>query len=262
MGRDEMAPSVCIVTRTRDRPAALNRTLGDVLAQRYQDWQLVLVNDAGNVRKVEETVEPYRAALGGRCVVLHREQSTGQGAAANFGIANSKSRYLVLHDDDDSWHPDFLQRCMERLEADSAYAGAATGAARLFERFDGECFTETGREPMRRLVEPITLRSLQRRNLWPPIAFVYARSAADTVGHYRNDVRILADWDFNVRFARRFRIAAIPDVLAFWHIRRVQAANDTYANMAYRGHLDDLMRLKREWGQIPPLWRYLLWWRY
>ena len=262
MGRDEMIPSVCIVTRTRDRPAALNRTLGDVLAQRFQDWQLVLVNDAGDARKVEETVEPYRAAFGGRCVVLHRERSAGQGAAANFAIASSKSRYLVLHDDDDSWHPDFLLRWVERLEAESTYRGVATGAARLFERFNGERFTETGRKAMRALSEPITLQSLQRRNLWPPIAFLYARAAAETVGYYRDDVRTLTDWEFNVRFARKFRIAAIADVLAFWHIRPAQAANNTYANMAYRDHLDDLMKLKREWGQIPPLWRYLLWWRY
>ena len=38
--------------------------------------------------------------------VVHREKSYGKiGAVANEGIKSSESDYIVIHDDDDGWHP-------------------------------------------------------------------------------------------------------------------------------------------------------------
>ena len=257
-------PSVVIITRTRNRPVALDRTLRNILEQRFADWQLVLVCDAGDPRAIEKVVEPYREALGDRYLFLHRERSEGQAAANNFAIANSRSRYLALHDDDDTWHPEFLARSVAFLEAASPkVGGVATGAELLFEHFDGKEFTETGRKPMPRPAFPATLKRIQKHNLWPPIAFVHRRAAGDAVGHYRESVLTLSDWDFYVRLAQRYDLAVIPETLAYWHLRpKARGALAAYANVGYRAHLKDIMRLRREWGQIPPLWCYLFWWRY
>ena len=142
-------PSVGIITRTKNRPVALDRTLRDILGQRFTDWQLVLVCDAGDPLATEKTVEPYRQALGDRYRFLYRERSEGQAAANNFAIANSRSRYLAQHDDDDSWHPDFLARCVAYLKAAGpSIGGVASEAELLFEQFDGAKFTEAGRRPM------------------------------------------------------------------------------------------------------------------
>jgi glycosyltransferase involved in cell wall biosynthesis len=257
-------PSVAIITRTQNRPVALDRAVRDILGQRFTDWQLILVSDAGDPHMIEKVVEPYRTALGHRYRFLHRERSEGQAAASNFAIANSQSRYLVLHDDDDSWHPEFLARSIAYLEtAGPAIGGVATGAEQLFEHFDGTKFIEIGRQQMPRPAVPVTLRGIQKRNHWPPIAFVYRRAAGDSVGHYRENMRALGDWDFNVRLAQRYELAVIPETLAYWHLRpAVRGPQSAYANIGYKAHLRDLMRLKREWGRFPPLWRYLLWWRY
>ncbi len=257
-------PSVGIITRTKNRPVALDRTLRDILGQRFTDWQLVLVCDAGYPLVIEKTMAPYRAALGDRYRFLHRERSGGQAAANNFAIANSRSRYLAQHDDDDSWHPDFLARSVAYLEAAGpSVGGVATGAKRLFERFDGTKFTEIGRRPMPRPVFPATLKRLRKHNLWPPIAFVYRRAAGDAIGHYRESIQALSDWDLNVRLAQHYDLAVIAETLAYWHLRSgARGAQAAYANVGYRAHLRDVMRLRREWGLIPPLWCYLMWWRY
>lgn len=256
--------SVVIITRTQNRPIALDRTLRDILEQRFTDWQLVLVSDGGNPVAIEKTVEPYRAALGDRYRFLHRERSEGAAAAGNLAIANSRSRYLVLHDDDDSWHPDFLARSVAYLEAAGpSVGGVATGAELQFEQFDGSKFTEIARKPMPRPMIPATLARIQKHNLWPPIAFLYRRAAGDAVGHYRESYPALCDWDFNVRLAQRYELGVIPEVLAYWHQRpAMRGIRAVYANVGYRTHLKDLMRLRREWGRVPPLWCYLLWWRY
>ena len=141
--------------------------------------------------------------------------------------------------------------------------GVVAGAERIIETFDGKKFTETGRRPMPRPLYPATLARLRDQNLWPPIAFLYRRAAGDAIGHYRESLLSLSDWDFNVRLAQRYEIAVIPETFAHWHLRPTESgANNPYANVPYFRNLHDVMKLKWEWGQIPPLWCYLYWWRY
>jgi glycosyltransferase involved in cell wall biosynthesis len=257
-------PDVSIITRTQDRPLTLDRALRSIVGQRYQSWELILVSDAGNLAAINQVIARHAAALQGRCRLVHREISSGMEAASNFGLAQSRSRYVVLHDDDDSWHPDFLEAAISFLQGPgAAFQGVVTGTQLVFERIEGDRIRELRRAHMRLPPHRLTAAALQRRNAFPPIAFLYDREAGQAAGSYREDLRALGDWDFNVRFASRFNIGQLPDVLAYWHHRpRVAGRPLAYANSPYRDHMECLMRLKREWGQPPPLWRYLLWWRY
>jgi glycosyltransferase involved in cell wall biosynthesis len=49
-------------------------------------------------------------------------------AASNAGIAACDSDYIVIHDDDDSWCPDFLERTVAFLDGPEGarYGGVAT----------------------------------------------------------------------------------------------------------------------------------------
>ena len=90
-----------------------------------------------------------------------------------------------------------------------------------------------------------------------------ADAAGEALGQYRTDLQVLGDWDFNLRFAERFGIGTIAEPLAFWHHRpKFRSLRGLYANSGYWQHLADQMRLQREWGQMPDLWRYLMFWRY
>jgi len=257
-------PVVSIIMRTQDRPLTLDRALRSILAQRFQDWETVIVSDAGNLKVINQVVARYGEALAGRCRLLHREVSTGMEAASNFGVTHSRGRHVVLHDDDDSWHPDFLWATVGFLKAaGSRWQGVISGTELVFERIHSDCIEELRRGFMRQPPFDLTAAALRRRNHFPPISFVFDREAWQTAGGYREDLRALGDWDFNVRFASRFRIGQIPDVLAYWHHRpRTAGRPRAYANSPYRDHMECLMRLKREWGETAPLWRYLLWWRY
>ena len=257
-------PAVAIITRTQDRPLTLERTIRDILAQSFTDWQWVLVSDAGNLRAIEQVVARHASALQDRLILVRREKSEGGGAASNSGVEASRSRYIALHDDDDTWHPDFLKKTVAHLDAaPPALRGVATGSEMIFESLEGSRLSEIRRKSMARPLLPITAAGLRRRNLFPPIAFLYDRDASAAIGHYRTTIPLLTDWDFYVRFAERFGIGFIPETLAYWHRRKIRGGVPAvYANYSYRRNLDVLMQLKREWGASPPLWRYLLWWRY
>ncbi len=257
-------PLVAIITRTQDRPITLDRALRGILAQSFSDWRLVLVSDAGNLPAIRGVTERHAGALGDRLQLIHRERSEGMQAASNHGIADSRSRYIVIHDDDDSWHPDFLAKTVAYLQkAGPSRRGVVSGTNIISERYQDGRFVEARRKTMALPGDPVSAAALRRHNRFPPIAFLYERAAGEAIGNYRTDLPVLGDWDFNRRFAERFGIGVVPEPLANWHHRtRSGAFSELYANSRYARLLADHIRLQREWGQFPGLWRYLMIWRY
>ena len=110
-----MHPSVAIITRTKDRPHLLKRAIESVLNQSHTDWLHVIVNDHGCQANLEDVLTPYRAAHAERVLVLHHTGTPGMQNASNYGIQQSQSKYLCIHDDDDSWHPDFLRTTLAHM---------------------------------------------------------------------------------------------------------------------------------------------------
>nr|NLD40617.1 glycosyltransferase [Actinomycetales bacterium] len=108
-------PSVAIVMRTKDRPILLSRAIDDVLSQSFRDWELIIVNDGGDPARVEELVSVREASAAGRIRVIHHHESLGMEAASNAAIRASASEFLAVHDDDDTWDPDFLHLTVDYL---------------------------------------------------------------------------------------------------------------------------------------------------
>src|SRR5581483_11703423 len=74
----------------------------------------------------------------------------------------------------------------------------------------------------------VSLLRLSAVNPFPPISFVYARRVLDELRGYREDLPVLGDWEFNLRFVARHQIGVIPRPLARYHVR--PAKNGTLAN--------------------------------
>ncbi|MBT6461191.1 MAG: glycosyltransferase family 2 protein, partial [Opitutae bacterium] len=131
-----MINQVSIITRTKDRPVLLKRAIESVLNQTYTDWLHVIVNDGGEKEAVESILEPFRDRYRDRLQILHHDESLGMQEASNAGIKNSNGEFIVIHDDDDSWSPGFLNACLSFLEAEgseSTYQGVITRTERIYE---------------------------------------------------------------------------------------------------------------------------------
>ena len=211
--------TVGIVMRTKNRPLLLERALNDVLRQVFTDWTMVIVNDGGDPAPVDDLVRRYAEAFRGRVAVVHNRTSVGMEGASNIGIRATDSRYVVLHDDDDTWDPEFLQATVDFLERDSVHEGVITRARIVYEALrDGAVVVERD-VPLNPEINAVSLGRILHSNFFPVHAFLYRRKALDTVGLYREDLPVLGDWDFNIRFLARFDIALIDRALAFWHQR-------------------------------------------
>lgn len=66
-------------------------------------------------------------------------------------------------------------------------------------------------------------------NFFAPIAFVFSRVVCEELGRFREDLPVLGDWEFNVRFLQKYEIGVIADVLAYYHDRE-PGKTDAYAS--------------------------------
>lgn len=230
-----MPAAVDVVVRTKDRPVFLRRALASIAGQTFQDWRAVVVNDGGEPAAVEREVAA--AGLQDQVTVLHHEQSLGRWPSANAGVAASDARYLVLHDDDDSWHPEFLELAVAHLERDTEAVGVVSRIEIVWESFDGQAFTETGREMFQGHLTAPLLSDMLLFNRFVPIGFVYRRELHEMIGTYREDLAVVGDWEFNLRVLSRWPLAYVADEpLAYWHQRPDAAGIDANSVISESGH--------------------------
>jgi glycosyltransferase involved in cell wall biosynthesis len=220
-----MDATVGIITRTKDRPVLLKRALESVLNQSYDDWRMVIVNDGGNPEEVDRLVEQYAAPSRGRITVIHNPESLGMEAASNKGIRSIRTRYLAIHDDDDSWVPEFLTITVAEIEnirkQFPSVAGVVSLANAVFERVEGNVVHIDWTEPYRTSEKRglVSFDELLTENQFAPIQLLFRYDAAEEIGFFRADLPVLGDWDFNIRFMCRHDIFIIPQFLAFYHHR-------------------------------------------
>ena len=221
------AAEVAVAVRTKNRPQLLARALDSIVEQTYTDYLVVVVNDGGAPRPVDEAVAAIAERAAGRITVVHHDRSQGRWPPVNAFLRATSSRYVAVHDDDDRWAPEFLARTVSRLDSGTA-AGVGTRVEVVYEQIgpDGAP-VETGRELLASDRHDITLQDTIGRNYVPPISLLYRREVHDLVGYYDERQPVLADWDFYLRVLRRFPIAFLDgEPLAFWHRRPTSVGDD------------------------------------
>ena len=214
-------PTVAVVMRTKDRPVLLRRALDDVLAQTFADWRLVVVNDGGAPGPVDELLVRREDAFAGRVTVLHHRRSVGMEAATNRGLRAAESEFVAVHDDDDQWHPTFLQRTVAHLEDPrTTDDGVMVRTEIVYEQVEGDVVREQGRELFWADLHEITLTDLLKINRGVPISFLYRRAVHQVLGDYDESLPVVGDWEFHLRFLQTFTVGFLDGrPLAFWNQR-------------------------------------------
>ena len=194
-----------------------------------------MVNDAGEKEGVDAIAAEARKR-GVEVKVLHREESKGMEAASNAGIRSCDSEYIVIHDDDDSWEPDFLKKTVAFLDSEPLFAGVITHTLLVNEVIKDGVPRTTSSYGFNTWLKSVYLMEMLMVNSFPPISFLYKREVYDRIGGYDESLPVLGDWDFNIRFLKTADIGVIPELLALYHHRdTITDASDVYGNTVNAG---------------------------
>lgn len=107
-------PNVSIVTCTYNRGALMKETIASVLAQRYQDFEYIIVDDGSD----DDTASIVASFADKRIQYVFHPRTGGHlSVLRNFAEQYCQGRYVAYVDSDDLWEPTKLERQIEAMEA-------------------------------------------------------------------------------------------------------------------------------------------------
>ena len=185
-------PLVSIVIPCYNQGRFLPEALESVRRQTYPHTEIVVVDDGST----DETAAVAHAAPDVTCVV---QRNLGASAARNAGLGESRGEHVIFLDADDRLLPDAIAAGVESLGRHPDWA-FVTGHIRVIEE-DGS----VRGVPPQDHAEPASYGSLLRENyIWTPGVVMYRRSALEAVGGFARSAGGSADFELNLRLARRF----------------------------------------------------------
>ena len=208
---DRRTPKVTVVIPVYNRAQAVRRAIASVLAQTFQDFEIVVVDDGStddSVRSVESIDDP-------RIRIIRHEGNRGGSAARNTGITAAVAPYVAFLDSDDEWLPTKLQRQIDLFErSPQDVALIYCGVERIYG--DG-----TVKEWVPRLDRQLAKSLLRDNTIGETSIGVVRRSALDSVGGFDTSLPSCQDADLWLRLCQRFEATFVPEVLT-----RIHKGND------------------------------------
>jgi glycosyltransferase involved in cell wall biosynthesis len=92
-------PLFSVIIPSFNRAALLISTINSVAAQRFANFEIIVVDD-GSTDRTHELLKPFRERLLVLC-----QANRGPGAARNLGARHARGTYLAFLDSDDLWFP-------------------------------------------------------------------------------------------------------------------------------------------------------------
>lgn len=115
---------ISVIMLTYNREELVGRAIECILAQTYQDFEFIIV-DNGSSDRSGAIADEY-AAKDSRIRVIHRERGN-IGSGRNSGLDAANGEYIAFIDDDDWTEPDFLEflhNLLVEYDADVSICGA------------------------------------------------------------------------------------------------------------------------------------------
>jgi glycosyltransferase involved in cell wall biosynthesis len=209
----------------------LEEAIASVLAQTYDHWELLLVDDGSS----DASTARARGAAAQAPERIHylehaHHQNHGMSASRNLGLSRAQGHYIAFLDADDIWVPHTLAEQVSRLES-TPEAALVYGPARWWYSWTGHP-ADVARDcvqplafPPDRVIEPpqLLLRLLQNHQLYTPTGMLARRTVIDRVGGYEPAFRGL--YEDQVLLAKICLEACVLQAQACWYHYRQHPAS-------------------------------------
>ena len=215
-------PVVSIMMPAYNAEKYIGQAIESVLAQTFQDWELLIVND-GSTDRTPEIISRYPDA---RIRTFHQANG-GEASARNTALAHAQGEYLAFLDADDLYLPEHLQVTVAFLRAHPGWDGIYT---------DGWYINETGER-----LKPLSSR---RRGPFEGDIFEEMVRASDVFGapvcvvlrrdiitrhgfQFDPEIVIGPDWDFFVRYAEVAKFGYVNQPTCLYRIHQTNISLQT-----------------------------------
>lgn len=227
-------PLVSIVVTCYNYGRYLRGCLQSILAQTYENLEIVVVNDGS----VDETDEVMASFTSDDRFNYIKQENSGQAVAKNVGIDNSHGEYVAFLDADDLWHPDKLAKEVARFQ-NPAVGVVYCGVSFVDENGSPTGYAHTGQylQPRRGKVTEYLIFD----NFVPFSSAVVRKACLDAVGGFDVTFKMGIDWDLWLRISTRYDFDFVEDKLFYY---RMGHGGQMSNNMAERHRCSDRITSK------------------
>lgn len=105
---------VSIITPAYNSEKYIAETILSVLAQSYQNWEMIIVDDNSSDRTAE-IITSFQEK-DSRIKYFHNSTNKGSAFSRNLALQNAKGKWIAFLDSDDLWHPEKLEKQIEFMK--------------------------------------------------------------------------------------------------------------------------------------------------
>jgi len=191
---------VSVIIPTHNRIWALPKAVESVCEQRFDRWELIVVDDGST-----DGTGDWMARHAPRARYIYQENH-GVSAARNRGIEASVGRYIAFLDSDDRWLPGKLYRQVSIMESEGAMVsytdeiwirnGRRVNPRERHKKYDGDIFLQS---------LPLVIVS--------PSSVMIHREVLGDVGPFDETLLACEDYDLWLRLTSRYPVRYIDEPL-------------------------------------------------
>lgn len=190
----------------------VSEAVDSVLRQSYRRLEVVLVID-GSFGDADWAVAELSARLP---VAVVAQVNQGLGAARNFGVGQTRGRYVLPLDADNLLEAEFVERCVGVLEASPQVAFVTSWSRYVDERGVERSGGDLGYEPLGNRA----VRVLAEENVAGDAVAVIRRRVFDAGFWYSEELSAYEDWAFYRQLAAAGHFGVvIPERLIRYRVR-------------------------------------------
>ena len=198
-------PKVSVIIPCYNLGQYLNEAVDSVLAQTFQDFEIIIVNDGSTDEFTNTLLADYKRP---KTRVL-TTSNQGLPSARNNGIKISAGDYICCLDADDKYHPEFLEKTVVVLDEDIAHKyGFVTTWIQAFGE-ESTIWETLDFNPFKLATGNLVhVASLFRKECW------------EKKGGYSTNLSGYQDWDFWISIvAMGYKWVSIKEPLFYYRVR-------------------------------------------
>lgn len=206
----EEKPLISVIMPVYNRKDIVLDSINSVLNQSYENFELIIVDDASD----DGTAELLKEIDNNKIKVIFHEINQDASAARNTALKEANGKYIAYLDSDNLFEKDYLKASIGAF-LEFPDAGAIYSAQKRYDFHDSELSQV--------LFGHLNKSSLFNQNCIDINCFVHKKEVLNEIGYFDEELAIGEDWDFILKINNKYKIYSIPFLLSKYYFK---AANN------------------------------------
>jgi len=210
---------ISVIIPHYNQEAFLSEAIESVQKQTLQPDEIIVIDDNSTLMKP-------RVPLDSKIRVIYRDENGGIGAVRQQGLEEAKGDWIAYLSADDSWEPEFLEKCMKAAKQYKVKA-VYTNYFRINENGKRIQYFEEAH-----FVDPVDMiiHAWKRCNVMFS-GLLFHKDISDKIDGFEPNLRYGEDYLFLLKALKHFRFAHIEEFLANYRIHKLQTTEIEAVNI-------------------------------